>query len=136
MISLLRLVSPFSLYVHLEHHTSRISQRTIFLAVLLEIPLFMVLLYGSCIFYVDQEFDISHHCVLQNVLSGKTGCVNRLATCVITTLNVHHCTGVTSVHLYRYVVFTVHIRQVTTAHVIQVSELCTQQNKCHKTIKH
>lgn len=64
MISLLRLVSPFSLYVHLEHHTSRISQRTIFLAVLLEIPLFMVLLYGSCIFYIDQEFDISHHCVL------------------------------------------------------------------------
>lgn len=59
MISLLRLVSPFSLYVHLEHHTSRISQRTIFLAVLLEIPLFMVLLYGSCILYVDQDFDIS-----------------------------------------------------------------------------
>lgn len=42
----------------------QISQRTIFLAVLLEIPLFMVLLYGSCIFYIDQEFDISHHCVL------------------------------------------------------------------------
>lgn len=59
-----------------------------------------------------------------------------IATCVITTLNVHHCTGVTSVHLYRYVVYTVHIRHVTTAHVIQVSELCTQQNKCHKTIKH